>query len=281
MRNESGWHKFFHALSTVAKWVAVALVVVAVVAVVVALTGGVGLIGALAVLSTETMVGSLVVYGGVAASAVALTGDVGQTYTGGGPGWGKIALDVVGLVPGLGKAGELLGSMGPGAARLSSALSDSVLLGKMHLQYGLEGLMSKVEYTNFGLRFAGAMDKAEGITGAAGKAIWNYGFNLPPDSKFGAIKYALQKTNGLWNGAGMIFPAISKQAATEGGKAIYHSVTHDLSGKDAQAQIKQYQQNNPTGAAQAHQIAQNLAQGNKATYSYPKQHTYPQSVPVH
>ncbi|HEX2903177.1 MAG TPA: hypothetical protein VHO01_06920, partial [Jatrophihabitans sp.] len=166
-------------------------------------------------------------------------------------------------------------------ARVAGALSDSVLLGKMHLQYGLEGLMSKIEYTNFGLRFPGLMDKSEAIVGATGKAIWNYGFNLPPDSKFGAIKYALQKTNGLWNGAGMIFPAISKQAATEGGKAVYHSITHDLSGKQAQAQIQQYQQSNPTGAAQAHQIAQNLAKGDKATFSYPKQHRYPQSVPVH
>lgn len=281
MRNESGWHKFFHALSTVAKWVGVALVVVAVIAVAVALTGGVGLIAALSVLATDTFIGGLVVYGGVAVSALALTGDLGQTFTGGGPGLLKIGLDVVGLVPGLGKATELLGSMGPGAARVASALSDSVLLGKMHLQYGLEGLMSKVEYTNFGLKFAGTMGKLETIVNAGGKAIWNYGFNLPPDSKFGAIKYALQKTNGLWNGAGMIFPTISRQAVTAGGKALYHSVTQDLSSKDAQAQIKQYQQSNPSGAAKAHQIAQNLAKGDKGTYSYPKQHTYPQSVPVH
>ncbi|HEX2903299.1 MAG TPA: hypothetical protein VHO01_07560, partial [Jatrophihabitans sp.] len=119
MRNESFWHKFFSTLSTVAKWVAIALVVVAVVAVVVALTGGTGLIAALAVLSTDTMLGSLVIYGGVAASGLALTGDLGQTFTGGGPGWQKIALDVVGLIPGVGKAGELLGSMGPGAARVA------------------------------------------------------------------------------------------------------------------------------------------------------------------
>ncbi len=281
MRNESGWHKFFHWVSTVAKWVGIALVVIAIVVVVVGLTGGVGLIGALAALSTETFLGSAIIYGGAIASAVALGGDVGQTFTGGGPGWKAMVLDGLGMVPGLGKAGELLGSMGPGAARVMGALGDSVMLGKMHAMYGLENMLSKVEYTNFGLRFAGTMDKAEKVLPTITKAIWNYGHNLPPDSTGGAIKFGLTRLNKIWGASGLIFPGLSQHSAIESVKSGIQTVHNAVTGNSTPAEIRAYQQSNPTGAAKAAAIAKNLAKGDQATFSYPKQHTYPQSVPVH
>lgn len=284
MRNESGWHKFFHALSTVAKWVAVALVVIAVVAVVVLMTGGagLGLLAALAeVAATDTLIGSVVVYGGAMASGVMLAGDVGQKYTGGGPGWGKIALDAFGVIPGLGKGAELLGEVGGPVGRLAGALHDGAVLNRLRSVYGIEGLVSKIQYTNFGLKFAGAMDKLEGATGPLKNYILGLGENRPPSGAFGAGLWGVLKANGLWSGAALVFPGIGMSALLGHGKAGAKALTSDMHSGAAQAQIAQYQKSDPTGAAKAHQIAQNLAKGDKATYSFPKQHTYPQAVPVH
>lgn len=284
LRNESGWHKFFHALSTVAKWVAVALVVIAVVAVVVLMTGGagLGLLAALAeVASTSTALGSLVVYGSAAASATMLVGDLGQRATGDGPGWGKIALDAFGMIPGLGKAADLIGDLGGPVGRAAIALHDGAVLTRLRSVYGIEGLVSKIQYTNFGLKFAGAMDKLEGASGPLKNYILGLGENRPPNGNVGAALWGILKANGLWSGAALVFPGIGLSAVLGHAKAGARSLTHDVHSGAAQQQIAQFQKSNPTGAARAHQIAQNLAKGAKANFSYPKQLHYPQSVPVH
>lgn len=293
MRNESGWHKFFHALSTVAKWVGVALVVVAVIAVVVALpgVGELGLMGALAAATTAggaavtiggatISLASVALYGGAIASGAALVGDLGQRATGDGPSWTKVGFDVLGMVPGLGKASELLGGLGGPVGNLANALHSGALGAKLAAAYKIENLFSKVEYTDFGLDHAGAMDRIESVLNKVNGGLLGYGENNPVAGKFGIAKYALTKVNTVWGGAGAIFPGVSKQAL-EGLTKAQAGTVHDLSAAEARSQILQYQQSNPVDAARAQQTAANLAKGSRGSYSYPRQHGYPQSVPVH
>ncbi|MGI8665424.1 MAG: hypothetical protein ACR2N4_05260 [Jatrophihabitans sp.] len=294
MHNESGWHKFFHALSTIAKWVGVALLVVAVVAVLVCLPG-IGELGLMGALAAATEIGgavvtiggasislaSVAIYGGAIVSGAALIGDLGQRATGDGPGWGKVGLDVLGMVPGLGKAGQLLSRLGGPTEGLVDALDSGIVTGKLSTVYKIENLFDKIEYTPLGVRFAGITGTAEKGIDAMDNAILGYGEISPVTSGFGAAKWSLLKINGLWGGASNIFPSISKAALAEAGKAQYAATTQDLSAAQAQSQIQQYQQAHPAQAASAHQIAANLAKGARATVSFPRQHSYPQTVPVH
>ncbi|MEO7286063.1 MAG: hypothetical protein ABI140_04010, partial [Jatrophihabitantaceae bacterium] len=294
MHNESFWHKFFHALSTIAKWVGVALLVVAVVAVIVALpgVGELGLLGALAAATTTggavvsiggatISLASVAIYGGAIASGAALIGDLGQHATGEGPSWTKVGFDVLGMVPGLGKASELLGGLGGPVGNLANVLHDGALTAKLATAYKLEGLFSKAECTEFGLNHAGAFDKIESTLGKVNGGLLGYGENNPLTGKFGIAKYGLTKANTIWGGAGAIFPGLSKAALAEITKATAQSAAQDLSPTQAQQQILQYQQAHPAAAAKAHQLANNLMKGGQATVSYPSQHHYPQSVPVH
>ena len=291
--NESGWHKFFHALTTIARWVGVALVVVAVIALVVALPG-IAEMGLMAALASATTVGgavvtiggasvslaSVAIYGGVLAAGTALAGDIGQHATGSGPSWGRMALDAAGLVPGLGKAATVLGRLGGPVGDLANVLHDGAIGAKLATAYKVENLFGKVEYTEFGINHAKAMDRIEGILGKVNKGLLGYGENRPVTGAFGATTYAALRLNTLWGGAGMLYPEISKQHAMQVVEAGGRSYLHDLSAADARAQIQQYQQTDPAGAARARELAANLAKGDRGSYSYPRQHQAPQTVPV-
>jgi hypothetical protein len=287
VKNESGWHHFFHALSTVAKWAGIVLLVIAIVAVIV-LVPALGVMGALAAVTTVggataggLTVASLVIYGGAAASAVALVGDVGQRETGGGPGWGKVALDVVGIVPGLGKATSLVARLGAPAETFVGAMDNGVVTSKLASVLKIESLFEKVEYTPLGVRFAGITGVAERGVDAFGNAILGFGEITPVTSKLGAAKWSLLKLNGLWGGASNIFPQVGKAALGEAAKVEWRATTQDPSAAEARQQIRQFQASNAANAAKAHDIAANLARGTKAVFSYPSQHSYPQPVPVH
>lgn len=289
MRNESGWHKFFHALSTIAKWVGIAVLVVAVVAVCVALPG-IGEVGLLGVLAEATSIGgaeiaglslsSAAIYGGVGASALALTGDLGQTFTGGGPGFLKIGLDVIGLVPGVGKAGEFLSRLGGPAEDFVTGAETFINSTKGAVTTRLDKLVETIESS----ALHGKIPKLTGpvVKGATATSgvVLKYGTNAPTDSTFGAVVWGGKKLNSIWSNAGWVFPQMSEKTAESAAKAAYNSQFHGINASQAQQQIRQFQQSNPSGAAQAHQIAQNLAKGSGASLSYPKQHTYPQAVPV-
>lgn len=279
IQNESGWHAFFHFLSTVAQWAAVVLVVVAVVAAIVLLPG-LGLMGAIAALTAvgESTLAATLVYGGAIASAVVLTGDLGQKATGDGPGWGKIALDVLGIVPGLGKAGSLIAEFGGTAARAVAGVDDAIVTAKLSTVINVEKLYSNIEYTPLGIKFAGIVGAGEKGLKLAGNAILGYGEVHPVESKFGAALWSLSKVNGLWGGASNIFPAVSKTSLEHAGISEAKSLRDDVSPFEAQAQIAQYRSTQPVSAAKAHDIAKNLAAGIKAKASFPGQYRYPQAA---
>ena len=295
MRNESGWHKFFHALSTVAKWVGVALLVVAVVAVLVALPevdfallpalGAATSLGGAAVSigGVSISLASVAIIGSAATSALALVGDVGQTATGGGPGAFKIGLDVLGIVPGLGTAARGLSRLGGPVGDAAEALHSGALSAKLAASYKLESLFDNAMYSKFGMTFPGLMDKAEKGFGKLDNALLGYGEVHGVDSLFGEVKWLAGKAGKVWGTAGPAFlPAYTTTALIAHGKAYVQSLAHhDLTGSAAQAQIRQYQQTDPVAAAKARQIAANLAKGTGASVSFPRQLHYPQTVPVH
>ncbi|MDQ2836249.1 MAG: hypothetical protein M3Y42_14175 [Actinomycetota bacterium] len=243
MQNESFWHKFFHALAEVGKWAGIIIAAVAIVAVLVlAFPEDLGLALAVSVVTDTTFgLGAAVVYGTAIASGIAVIGGLGERATGDGPSWTSIGLSAFGMIPGLGKAGELLGDALPAARGMVS---------------GLTGLADTLRLTP-----ALAAEKVPIL----GKYVTSYllglGANIPVDTAAGrAIWFALKGHSA----SGLIPPGTVDPGALKG-----------PSDKDVQSLISQLQTTDPAKAASAKATAANLAKGDKASHSYPKQYTYP------
>lgn len=283
MHNESFWHKFFHWVSTIAKWAGLVLLVVAIVALIV-LVPELGLAAAFAyITSVGSTLGAVLVFGGAAVSAVKLGADIGQDVTGGGASWQSIAGDVVGLVPLAGPAGRAFSGLGAPASRLVEALGGGIDTAKVFSAFKVTSLFNRAGGLFDGLQLAGGV-KAEQLFGRAprlfetfpalsgtgekaGQGILNYGTNQPVTGKLGMLTWAGKGGYKVWSDRSLV-PGPAGASSP------------DISQVQADAQIRQFDQSNPAQAAQANQIAANLAQGHSAHLSYPPQHTYPQAVAV-
>ncbi len=249
IHNESGWHKFFHALAEIGKWAGIIIAAIAIIAVLVlAFPEDLGVALAVSVVTDTTFgLGAAVVYGTAAASAISVIGGLGERATGDGPSWTSIGLSALGMIPGLGKAGELLGDALPAARGLVG---------------GITGLADTLR-----LAPALALEKLPGALGPLAAriitpAILGLGANIPADTVMArSIWFALKG-----NSARHLVPPVPVGALS------------GPSDSDVRSLIGQLQATDPAKAASAKAIAANLCQGNKARVSFPRQYRYPAAV---
>ncbi|MCW2541296.1 MAG: hypothetical protein JWN95_3021 [Frankiales bacterium] len=254
IKNESGWHKFFHALAEVAKWAGIIIAAIAIIAVLVlAFPEGLGLgLAILAITDTTTAIGATVIFGGAIASGIAFGSQLGEKFTSDGgeysdPSWLSIGASAFGMIPGFGKAGELMSGLGPGAEAFASSL---------------RGMADTIRLVP-----AVALDDLAGPLGSLGRKFvspWllGLGANIPVETKAGEIIWGGLKLNAVRK-------AIPIPGLPGGGGP---------SDGDVQGLITQLQSTDPSKAASAKQTAANLAKGDKGSYQYPKQYSYPQTV---